>query len=91
VLEAQLICERMGAARAFLAHLLAITGAVIWLGTVSPKLIGPEIEFFALALFGGLFLLAIGIVVEELIWRIRLKRRLAANEGVRPRDAARSE
>jgi hypothetical protein len=91
LLEAQLGCERMGAARSFLAHLLAITGTVIWLGTIWPNFVGPEVEIFALAAFGGFFLLAIGIVIEEIICRIRLKRCLQANESVRPRDAARSE
>jgi hypothetical protein len=88
LLEAQLSCERMGAARSFLAHLLAVTGAVIWLETIWPNLIRPEIEIFALASFGGFFLLAMGIVIEEVIWRIRLKCRLEANEGVKPRGAA---
>ena len=78
----------MGAARSFLAHLLTITGALMWLGAIWPNLVGPDIEFFALAAFGGFFLLAIGITIEEMIWRIRLKRRLAANEGVKARDAA---
>lgn len=81
-------CERMGSARSFLAHILAITGAVIWLGTIWPNSLGPEIAFFALALFGGILILTLGIVIEEIIWRIRLKRRLVANEGVKPRDTA---
>jgi hypothetical protein len=81
----------MGAARSFFAHILAITGALIWLGTIWPNLVGAEVGFFALAAFGGFFLLAVGISIEEMIWRIRLKRRLAANEGVKARHAASSE
>jgi hypothetical protein len=88
LLEAQLNCERMGAARSFLAHILAVTGAVIWVGRIWPNSLGSEIEFFALALFGGMLILALGIVVEEMIWRLRLKRRLGANEAVKPIDAA---
>jgi hypothetical protein len=38
VLEAQFTYERMGAARSLLAHLLAITGVVIWLETIWPRL-----------------------------------------------------
>jgi hypothetical protein len=86
LLEVQLGCERMGAARSFLAHLLAITGTVIWLGTIWPNWVGPEVEIFALAAFGGFFLLAVGIVIEEMIWRIRLKRCLQDNEGVKLND-----
>jgi hypothetical protein len=86
LLQAQLTCERIGSARSLLAHLLAITGVVIWLGVVWSALLGPEIRFFALAAFGGFLILALGIVIEELPWRVKLKRCLKVSEGVKPED-----
>jgi len=81
LLEAQLSCERMVAARSLIAHLLAITGAVMWLEAIWPGLVNPEIRFFAVAVFGGNLILALGVTIEEVIWRIRLKRCLDANQA----------
>jgi hypothetical protein len=80
LLEAQINCERMAAARSFVAHILAITGVVIWLEAIWPGLFASEIQFFALAVFGGNLFLALGVLIEEIVWRVRLKRRLKANE-----------
>jgi hypothetical protein len=87
LLQAQLTCVRMGAARSFLAHLLAMTGLVIWLETIWPDLLAPEIRFFVLAVFGGFLVLALGVVIEEIAWRVRLKRCLKADEGLKPLEA----
>jgi hypothetical protein len=86
VLEAQINCERMVAARSLVAHILAITGLVIWLEAIWPGLLAPEIRSFAVAVFGGNLILALGIGIEEFVWRVRLKRRLKANEGVKLRE-----
>ena len=83
ILGAQLRCERMGKARSFLTHLLAITGAVIWLATLWPSLVGREVVNFALAAFGGFFILALGIIIEEIAWCIRLRRALKASQGIK--------
>ena len=88
VLEAQISCERMVAARSFVAHILAVTGLVIWLGAIWPGQVAPEIRSFAVALFGGNLILVLGIGIEEFVWRVRLKRRLKANEGVKLRETS---
>lgn len=86
LLQAQLTCERMGVARSLFAHLLAITGFVLWLEAIWPDLFSPEIRFFALVVFGGILFLALRVVIEEVIWRVRLKRCLKVNEGVKLKD-----
>ena len=91
LLQAQLTCERMGVARSLFAHLLAITGMVLWLEVIWPGLLESEIRFFVLILFGSLLFLALRVGVEEVIWRVRLKRCLKANEGVKLEDAHRLE
>lgn len=83
LLQAQLTCERMGAARSLFAHLLAITGVVIWLEAIWPHLLPPDIRFFVLVVFGGILFLALRVIIEEVIWRIRLKCCLKANDGVK--------
>jgi hypothetical protein len=87
LLEAQISCERMAAARSLVAHILAITGVVIWLAAIWPDLIPSEVRLFAVAVFGGNLILALGVGIEEIAWRVRLKRRLKANEGVKMEDA----
>jgi len=86
LLQAQFTCERMGAARSLFAHLLAITGVVIWLEAIWLDLFSPEIQFFVLVVFGGILFLALRVVIEEVIWRVRLKRCLKTNEGVKMTD-----
>jgi len=60
---------------------------VIWLETIWPALLAPEIRFFANALFGGILVLALGVVIEEIAWRVRLKRCLSADEVIKPKEA----
>jgi hypothetical protein len=86
LLQAQLTCERMGAARSLFAHLLAITGVVIWLEAIWPDLLPPDIRFFVLVVFGGILFLALRVIIEEVVWRVRLKRCLKANDGVQMTD-----
>jgi hypothetical protein len=81
LLEAQLSCERMVAARSLIAHVLAITGAVLWLEAIWPGLVNTEVRLFAAAVFGGNLILALGVTIEEVVWRIRLKRYLDANQA----------
>jgi hypothetical protein len=81
LLQAQLTCECMGAARCLFTHLLAITGIAIW-----PDLLPPDIRFFVLVVFGGILFLALRVIIEEIIWRIRLKCCLKANDGVKMTD-----
>jgi hypothetical protein len=86
ILEAQFTYERMVAARSCCVHLLAVTGVVIWLEAIWPDLLSPDIRFFALAVFGGILFLALRVVIEEVVWRVRLKRCLKVNEGVKVMD-----
>jgi hypothetical protein len=76
----------MSTARSWFVHLLAIVGVVIWLEEIWPDMLPPDIRFFTLAIFGGILFLALRVVIEELTWRVRLKRCLRANEGVKPTD-----
>jgi hypothetical protein len=80
LLEAQMACERMDAARSLIAHLLAISGAILWLEAIWPGLIGAELRFFAVATFGANLILALGVVLEGILWRVRRKRCRDANE-----------
>ncbi|HYT53724.1 MAG TPA: hypothetical protein VEQ38_03345 [Verrucomicrobiae bacterium] len=86
LLQAQLTCERMGAARSLFAHLLAISGVVIWLEAIWPDLLPPDIRLFVLVVFGGILFLALRVIIEEVIWQVRLKRCLKTNEGVKMTD-----
>jgi hypothetical protein len=81
-LEAQFASERMGAARSFFAHLLAVDGVVIWLEAIWPGLLSSEIYFFTLAVFGGILFLTVRVAVAEIVSRRKLKRCLAVRRGL---------
>lgn len=88
LLEAHLIYERMGAAKLFSLHLLAIVGVVIWLGEMWPSLLPSQVRVAALALWGCLLLIAVCAGVEEWAWHRRVERyrrehQAKQNEGAR--------
>src|SRR5262245_45448425 len=82
VLEVQLACERIRAARGLFAHLMTVTGVVIWLAAIWPNFLSAEIRFFSLAVFGANFLLFLRVLIEEVALRVRLKRCLKDNDAV---------
>jgi hypothetical protein len=83
VLEAQLACERMRAARSLIAHLLAVTGVVLWLSAMWPDLLSPQVRLFSLMVFGVALFLLLRVLIEEFAWRVKLKRCLKDNDGVK--------
>jgi hypothetical protein len=77
LLEAQYTYERMSAARSFLVHLLAMASMPVWLGASWPALLLAQVRAFALALWVGLFFIAILVGVQEWTWHRRLARYLS--------------
>ena len=79
-----MFCDRLGAARSLIAHLAAMSAVLIWLDAIWPGLVNGEIRFLALAMFGANLILAVGVVTEEIIWRVRRKRCLDADQDGGP-------
>jgi hypothetical protein len=90
VLEAEFARERMRAARSLFAHLMAITGVVLWLEAIWPDLLSAKMRVFSLVVFGANLFLLLRVVVEEVVLRVRLKRCLKDDDGVKVEPAHRS-
>jgi hypothetical protein len=89
LLEAHLLYIRMGAAKRFSLHLLALVGVVVWIGAMWPALLPAKLMEYALALWGGLLFIAVLTSVEEWIWqrkvaRYRIERQAHQNSALTP-------
>ena len=73
LLDAHVRYERVSAAKKLYLHLLAAVGALVWLGAIWPSLLSVEVEDFALALWGGIFLLILWASFDEWAWHRRVK------------------
>jgi hypothetical protein len=82
VLEAQLTYERGRAARSWFVHLLAVVGVILWIESIWPDLLSPNIRFFSLVVFGGVLFITIRTAIEEIACRRRVQSCLKAQEGV---------
>jgi hypothetical protein len=76
LIEAHCTYERMSAARSLSVHLLAMASVIVWLGAGWPSLLPAQVRALALALWGGLFFVAISVGVQEWTWHRRLARYL---------------
>ncbi len=81
LLEAQFRYERMSAARFLCVHLLAIVGAMVWLGAIWPSLLPAEVLLFALTLWGAFLFLTVWVSVEEWVWHRRMERYLSQHQA----------
>jgi hypothetical protein len=88
LLEAHRVYARIGAAKRFSLHLLALVGVVVWIGAMWPSLLPAPVRLPALALWGGLLFLAVLASVEERTWRRKLER-LARHLREHPADQGR--
>jgi putative copper export protein len=74
LLEAHLVYQRMSAAKRFSLHLLALVGVVVWIGAMWPTLLPTNLLEYALALWGGLLLIAVLASFEEWLWQRKVAR-----------------
>jgi hypothetical protein len=74
LLEAHVVYERMSGAKKFSLHLLAIVGAVLWVGAMWPALLPPQVLYSALMLWLGLLFFAILASIEEWLWHRKVAR-----------------
>ena len=74
LLEAHATYQRMSAAKRFSLHLLALVGVVVWIGAMWPALLPTKLLEYALALWGGLLLIAVLASLEEWLWQRKVAR-----------------
>lgn len=86
LVEANCTYERMSAARSLSVHLLAMVSVIVWLGASWPSLLPAQVRAFALALWGGLFFVAILVGVQEWAWHCRLARYLIEYQATQRGD-----
>jgi hypothetical protein len=89
LLEAHLLYVRMGTAKRFSLHLLALVGVVVWIGAMWPALLPARLMEYVLALWGGLLFIAVLASVEEWIWqrkvaRYRIEHQVHQNSALTP-------
>jgi hypothetical protein len=67
-LEAHETYERLGAARSFFVHLLALVGVIIWLDAQWPDVLPRQVYESAFGLWDVFFCIAFSTSIGEWIW-----------------------
>jgi hypothetical protein len=68
LLEAYEVYERLGAARSFFVHLLALIGVIVWLDAKWPDFLPSQVHVLAFGLWDVFFCTALSISIGEWIW-----------------------
>jgi len=84
---ARLAYKRMRATRSWIIR-FAIMAVIIGLEAIWSDLLPLNIRLFALAAFAGILFLSIQASIEQVISSRRVKRSMASNKGVTPKDTA---
>jgi hypothetical protein len=81
LLETEFNYERMRTVRILFVHLVAFSGAAVWLDAVWPGLFSDDMRFLALTVWAAAVCVALVAAMEELIWRRKLARLMSDQPG----------